>query len=239
MNRIDRVISEIDAGLRTLFAAPYAERSIPTGAERSITVRTVTSTEFEQASAEFEQACAAKAAPSDGVALSDTSKQESMRLMRINHAGEVCAQALYQGQAMVARNPETRDLLEQAAREERDHLAWCHTRIAELNGNTSRLTPFFYAGSFALGAISGLLGDKWSMGFLVETERQVEAHLSDHLERLSTADERSRQILEGMRADEIHHAQTGLDHGAAELPGPIKSAMRGVSKAMTSTAYWV
>ena len=216
MTRIDRVICEIDAGLRALFTTPYAERPLPTPQNRL-------SEPGNMADAEL---CA-------------SAQQESMRLMRINHAGEVCAQALYQGQAMVARTPETRSLLEQAAREERDHLAWCHTRVNELNGTTSRLTPLLYAGSFALGAISGLLGDKWSMGFLVETERQVEAHLGDHLERLPETDVRSRQIIEAMRIDEIHHAQTGLEHGAVELPPLLKAAMRGVSKAMTATTYWI
>ena len=216
MTRVDRVICEIDAGLRALFSTSYAERPLPTQQNRL-------SESGKMADAEL---CA-------------SAQQESMRLMRINHAGEVCAQALYQGQAMVARTPETRSLLEQAAREERDHLAWCQTRVNELNGATSRLTPLLYAGSFALGAISGLLGDKWSMGFLVETERQVEAHLGDHLERLPEADVRSRQIIEAMRIDEIHHAQTGLEHGAVELPPPLKAAMRGVSKAMTATTYWI
>ena len=216
MNRIDRVICEIDVGLRTLFSASHAQRPLPV--QPSI---------FSTAGASFD------------ANVSNAERDESMRLMRINHAGEVCAQALYQGQAMVARTPETRSLLEQAAREERDHLAWCHTRVNELNGTTSRLTPLFYAGSFALGAISGLLGDKWSMGFLVETERQVEAHLGDHLERLPEADVRSRQIIEAMRIDEIHHAQTGLEHGAVELPPLLKAAMRGVSKAMTATTYWI
>ena len=216
MTHIDRVICEIDTGLRTLFAAPHAQRPLPTqptmlyGAGESVDAE-----------------------------VSEAAREQSMRLMRINHAGEVCAQALYQGQAMVARTPETRALLEQAVREERDHLAWCHTRINELNGTTSRLTPIFYASSFALGAISGLLGDKWSMGFLVETERQVEAHLGDHLERLPETDVRSRQIIEAMRTDEIHHAQTGLEHGAVELPPPLKAAMRGVSKIMTATTYWL
>ena len=215
MNKIDRVICEIDVGLRTLFADPHARRP-PPGQPNM----------FSEAGGSFD------------AEFPDAARDESMRLMRVNHAGEVCAQALYQGQAMVARSPETRNILEQAAREERDHLAWCHTRITELNGKASRLTPIFYASSFVLGAISGLLGDKWSMGFLVETERQVEAHLSDHLNRLPEIDLRSRQIIEAMRIDEIHHAQIGLEHGATELPPPIKAAMRGVSKAMTATTYW-
>ncbi len=166
-------------------------------------------------------------------------RQESIRLMRVNHAGEVSAQALYQGQALVARAPETRVLLEHAAREERDHLAWCESRLNELGGTTSRLNPLFYAGSFALGVASGVLGDKWSMGFLVETERQVEAHLSDHLGRLPENDSKSRLILEAMRQDELHHGQNGMEHGAAKLPAPIQSVMKMVSKLMTRSAYWV
>ena len=126
-----------------------------------------------------------------------------------------------------------------AAREERDHLAWCETRLSELGGSASRLNPVFYAGSFALGVASGLLGDKWSMGFLVETERQVEAHLSDHLGRLPETDSRSRKILEVMREDEIHHGQTGKAHGAAELPAPVRAAMKLVSNFMTRSAYWI
>jgi len=217
MNPLDRLICEIDTGLRTLFATPYAERSLP-------------------------QPAAVAPSLTDNVPQSELSiaeKRESARLMRINHVGEVCAQALYQGQAMMARTPQIHALLEQAAREEKDHLAWCQTRITELNGATSRLTPLFYAGSFALGAVSGLLGDKWSMGFLVETERQVEAHLSEHLKRLPENDQRSRQIIETMRTDEIHHAQTGLENGAVALPPPVKAAMRGVSKVMTATSYWL
>ena len=207
MSPVDRVINEIDAGLRTLFAVQQPERIMP--------------------------------AKSVAAKLDADVQRESARLMRINHVGEVCAQALYQGQATVARSTETRTLLQQAAREERDHLVWCQTRINELHGTTSKLAPLFYAGSFALGALSGLAGDRWSMGFLVETERQVEAHLNDHLQKLSPDDARSREILVAMRADEIHHAQSGLDHGAATLPAPVKAAMRGVSKAMTTATYWV
>lgn len=163
----------------------------------------------------------------------------SIRLMRVNHAGEVSAQALYQGQAAVANSAETRALLLAAAKEERDHLAWCQSRLDELGGRSSRLNPFFYAGSFALGMASGVLGDKWSMGFLVETERQVEAHLGDHLQRLPESDTRSREILSAMREDEMHHAQTGLAHGGVELPLPVRMAMKAASRVMTKTSYWV
>ena len=158
--------------------------------------------------------------------------------MRVNHSGEVCAQALYQGQALTARHAEVRDALHIASREEVDHLAWCEMRIAELGGRKSVFNPFWYGASFAMGALSGLLGDKWNLGFLVETERQVEGHLSGHLEKLPAADIRSRTILEQMRLDEIGHAATGISHGAAELPAPVKVAMRLTSKVMTQTAYW-
>ena len=211
MNLIDRVICEVDAGLRTVFAPVHAQRAVT----------------FESTN------------PSQQVVLSDADRKRSIALMRVNHAGEVCAQALYQGQAMVARTAETRQLLEQAAREEQDHLSWCGERLGELGGHTSGLAPLFYAGSFTLGVVSGLLGDRWSMGFLVETERQVEAHLDEHLNLLPKFDSRSRDVLTAMRADEIQHAQTGLNHGAASLPAPAKAVMRGVSKVMTTTTYWV
>lgn len=171
--------------------------------------------------------------------ISESDKQAAARLMRVNHAGEVCAQALYQGQALMARSAESREVLEEAAREERDHLAWCEMRLSTLGASPSLLNPLWYAGSFALGAASGLAGDKWSMGFLVETERQVEAHLTDHLFRLPQQDVASRVILEAMREDEIRHGQSGLEHGAAELPEPIRLGMRWVSRLMTRTTYWV
>ncbi len=159
--------------------------------------------------------------------------------MRVNHCGEICAQALYQGQALVAKDPSVAKLLRAAASEEHDHLAWCDTRLSDLGGRSSPLSPVFYVGAFGLGVVSGLLGDKWSMGFLVETERQVEAHLHDHLGRISPNDVASRAILETMREDEIRHGQTGVKHGAHELPTPVKAAMRGFSKVMTNTTYWV
>ncbi len=169
-------------------------------------------------------------------------KEESDRshvagLMRVNHAGEICAQALYSGQALVARSEAVREALEHAGAEERDHLRWCRERLDELGARPSVLDPFWYAGSFALGVASGLAGDRWSLGFLVETEKQVEHHLDGHLDRLPPGDERSRAILEQMRADEIRHGSTGRSLGAAELPAPVKAAMKLVSKAMTRSAY--
>lgn len=158
-------------------------------------------------------------------------------LMRVDHAGEVCAQALYAGQSLMARDPRVRVALDHAGAEERDHLAWCAERLRELDSRPSLLSPFWYAGSFALGVVSGAAGDKWSMGFLVETERQVEKHIDGHIGQLPADDARSRAILEQMREDEIGHAASGRNLGAAELPAPVKGAMRLVAKAMTETAY--
>ena len=160
-------------------------------------------------------------------------------LMRVNHVGEICAQALYQGQSLTARNPEVKAALEQAAREEQDHLAWSIDRIRELGGRPSLLNPFWYAGSFAIGALAGALGDRWNLAFLAETERQVEQHLSGHLGELPERDVRTRAVVEAMRSDEAKHGTTALDLGAAELPEPVRRAMRLASKFMTSVAYRV
>ena len=150
-------------------------------------------------------------------------RQVAAALMRVNHTGEICAQALYQGQALTARNATARAALEQAAAEETDHLAWTAQRIEELGGRASLLNPLWYAGSFALGAAAGFLGDKWNLGFLAETERQVEGHLEGHLDRLPAQDEKSRAIVNEMKVDEARHARTALEHGAAELPEPVKT----------------
>ena len=166
-------------------------------------------------------------------------RQVAAALMRVNHSGEICAQALYQGQALTARNASARAALEQAAVEETDHLAWTAQRIEELGGRASLLNPLWYAGSFALGAAAGFLGDKWNLGFLAETERQVEGHLEGHLDRLPAQDEKSRAIVNEMKVDESRHARTAVDHGAAELPEPVKLAMKLGSRVMTRTAYWI
>jgi len=160
-------------------------------------------------------------------------------LMRVNHSGEICAQALYQGQALTARDSAAKQALDQAAQEETEHLAWTERRIEELGGRKSVLNPLWYAGSFALGAVSGLLGDKWNLGFLAETERQVVEHLEGHLQRLPEEDQKSRAILEQMKDDEARHATSALQHGAAELPSPAKLAMRLSSEVMTKTAFWI
>jgi len=159
--------------------------------------------------------------------------------MRVNHSGEVSAQALYQGQIAVARDGRVKALLERAAREEVEHLAWTSRRLDDLGGRKSVLNPLWYAGSFALGAASGLLGDRWNLGFLAETERQVESHLQSHLERLPTDDQRSRAIVEQMKSDEAGHAVAARREGAGDLPRPIKLAMHLASKVMTGSSRWL
>lgn len=169
--------------------------------------------------------------------LSDAERDHTARLMRINHTGEVCAQALYQGQAATARDPSVKQSMERSAQEENDHLDWCETRIKELGGRLSILNPFWYVGSFAIGAAAGIAGDKWSLGFVAETENQVEAHLDSHLAEVPEHDERTRVILEQMKEDEISHATKALEKGGVPLPQPIKEAMTLMSKVMTKTVY--
>jgi ubiquinone biosynthesis monooxygenase Coq7 len=207
-------------------------------------------TRIERAIAEFDRALrtvsgvadASRPSPGQGLPEADLEARErahAAALMRVNHVGEVCAQALYQGQALTARDAHTRESLEQAAREEEDHLAWSAERVRELGGRTSLLNPLWYAGAFAMGTIAGTLGDRWNLGFLAETERQVEEHLSGHLERLPESDRRTRVLVAAMRADEARHRETALRLGAAELPGPVRLAMRLASGAMTRIAYLV
>ena len=171
--------------------------------------------------------------------LSDSEKRHAAALMRINHSGEVCAQALYNGQALTARNPATEAALREASQEETEHLAWCEKRIKELGSHKSLLNPLWYAGSFTLGAVAGALGDKWNLGFLAETEKQVGKHIEGHLERLPAQDEKSRAVLEQMAIDEARHANTAIEHGGVPLPLPVKLAMTLSSKVMTKTVYWI
>jgi 3-demethoxyubiquinol 3-hydroxylase len=171
--------------------------------------------------------------------LSDAEKKEAIALMRINHVGEVCAQALYSGQAFASNNPSIVASLKQAAAEETDHLAWCESRINELGGRKSLLNPLWYISSFTLGAGAGVLGDKWNLGFLAETEQQVETHLGSHLDKVSTQDVKTRTIIEQMQIDEHAHAQTARDLGASPLPAPIKFGMKFASKIMTTTAHYI
>ncbi|MCU7842591.1 MAG: 2-polyprenyl-3-methyl-6-methoxy-1,4-benzoquinone monooxygenase [Candidatus Thiodiazotropha sp. (ex Monitilora ramsayi)] len=205
----DRFIIGVDQALRTLFGRPQVT----------------------------ERPDPANAHPESD--MSDQERDLAARLMRINHTGEVCAQALYQGQALTAKLPEVRDSMERAAQEENDHLDWCESRLKALDNRKSLLNPFWYAGSFMIGATAGLAGDKWSLGFVAETEHQVEAHLEDHLQRLPPQDEKSRAVLEQMKDDEIHHATVALEAGGAKLPGPIKMAMKLTSKLMTKSVYYL
>ena len=204
---LDRLIIEFDKGLKTLASNAHSIRPHP---DENI---------------------------KQNIELSLDEKRHAAALMRINHCGEVCAQALYNGQALTAKNPQTVSALEQASKEETEHLAWCEHRIQELNGRTSLLNPIWYAGSFTLGAIAGALGDKWNLGFLAETERQVGAHLNRHLDELPVADDKSKAILEQMKTDEAQHAATAIHLGGTELPSIVKMAMQGMSKIMTSTTY--
>ncbi len=169
--------------------------------------------------------------------LSKKERQHVARLMRINHAGEVAAQALYQGQALTAKLPEVRTKMEQAAIEENDHLIWCEKRVKELGKQTSLLNPLWYFGSFTIGAIAGVAGDKWSLGFVAETEKQVVRHLNSHLDQLPSDDKKSVAILKQMKEDELHHAAIAIEAGGAKLPSPVKTMMSITAKIMTHAAY--
>ena len=180
--------------------------------------------------------------PADGIAetkLSASQKAHSAGLMRVNHAGEIAAQGLYQGHAAVARSSAIEAQMQHAANEEHDHLAWCEQRLAELGSRPSRLSPLWYAGSFVIGAASGALGDRWSLGFIAETENQVCEHLASHLEELPEPDNRSRTIVAKMREEEAEHGESARDAGAAELPEPVHRLMRMTARIMTRSAYWV
>jgi ubiquinone biosynthesis monooxygenase Coq7 len=207
MALIDRFIVEFDTALRSVVGGAHAHRSTP-GSDAQLT------------------------------GLLDAKEREhAAGLMRVNHVGEVCAQALYQSQKLVARNPEIQQMLQHSGQEEMDHLAWCETRLQELGSHTSYLNPIWYAGSFAIGLAAGLAGDKWSLGFVAETEKQVENHLESHLEKLPAEDHRSRAIVDQMRIDEIEHGQAAISAGGAVLPEPIKKLMQAMSKVMTTAAY--
>src|SRR5690554_3066115 len=180
--------------------------------------------------------------PATGVeekTLNDKERRQSVALMRVNHAGEVSAQALYQGQALTAKLTNVREAMQQAAAEENDHLLWCEKRIHELEGRTSLLNPLWYMGSFVIGALAGKVGDKWSLGFVAETEKQVIKHLDEHLDNMSDDDLRSRTILAQMREDERHHQDTALAAGGAELPWIVRKVMQPMSKVMTRSSYWI
>jgi len=205
---------------------------------------------FDRAIVEFDKILRTLAAPAQSTRpvpggllpeaeLSEAQRSEIAALMRVNHVGEICAQALYQGQAITSRDAGLRRSLEHAAEEETEHLAWTAQRISELGGRTSLLNPLWYFGALGMGVAAGLAGDKWNLGFLAETERQVEAHLGSHLDRIPTEDVRSRAILDQMKADEMAHATTAVSLGAAELPEPVRKAMTFASRVMTTLAYRV
>jgi len=211
----DTFISAADRALRALLAPPAAGRPLPVAASPT----------------------AARGGQNRQPTLSSDDLRESAALMRVNHAGEVAAQALYHAQALFARDPDVRDFMLHAAREETDHLAWCETRLKELGARPSLLNPLWYAGSFGIGALAALLGDKASLGFVAETERQVEGHLKSHLERLPADDTRSRAIVAAMCHDEAGHGRQAESAGGTRLPGPIRELMRRTAGIMTHTSY--
>ena len=190
----------------------------------------------------FSQAHSIRPHPDTGIGeaeLSDSEKKHAAALMRINHSGEICAQALYQGQALTARDPLVQQKLDEAAQEETEHLAWTAQRVYELGSHVSVLNPLWYTSSLAIGAVAGLLGDKWSLGFLAETEHQVGSHLQSHLVKLPEKDEKSRAVVQQMYIDETQHAQMAQQLGAMKLPLTVKMAMKFSGRVMTNTAYWV
>ena len=207
MNGLDRLLSSADNALRTLSGSVHAARPCPEPGAEA------------------------------GFELDEDARRLSGALMRVNHVGEVCAQALYQAQALTARTPEMREQCLAAAREETDHLAWTQQRLAELGDRTSLLNPLWYAGAFGIGLLAGRLGDAVSLGFVVETERQVEQHLASHLDRLPAADNASRAIVEQMKDDEVRHAERAEQTGAIRLPAPVRWLMRGAAQVMTTAAH--
>jgi 3-demethoxyubiquinol 3-hydroxylase len=207
MSPIDHLITELDIALRSVAGGAIAGRPSPEAVDQPAAI------------------------------LDAAEREHAAGLMRINHVGEVCAQALYQAQKLVTRNPEIQEMLNQSAQEEMDHLAWCETRLKELGSHTSYLNPVWYAASLGIGLIAGLAGDRWSLGFVAETEKQVENHLNSHLDALPREDHRSRAIVQRMRIDEIEHGQSAINAGGQALPEPVKQVMQLTSKIMTTTAY--
>jgi len=207
MSPIDHLIIEFDTALRSIVGGANAQRPTPGNDVNSQSV------------------------------LDAQERKHAAGLMRVNHVGEVCAQALYQSQKLVARDPQIKEMLNHSGQEELDHLAWCEIRLQELGSHTSYLNPLWYAGSFAIGLAAGLAGDKWSLGFVAETEKQVENHLESHLDTLPSQDHRSRAIVDQMRIDEIEHGRAAKQAGGAVLPEPVQKMMRAMSEVMTKTAY--
>ncbi|HWL72639.1 MAG TPA: 2-polyprenyl-3-methyl-6-methoxy-1,4-benzoquinone monooxygenase [Burkholderiaceae bacterium] len=210
LSALDQLIAAADRALRTLASEPPATRSSP-----------------------------ASALPTSSAPLSEEERREAAALMRVNHVGEVCAQAMYDAQALATKEPDLREKFVRAAQEEADHLAWTRQRIDELEGRTSLLNPLWYAGAFAIGTLAARMGDRVSLGFLAETERQVEQHLQSHLERLPAADAQSRAIVEQMKHEEAQHAESAVQRGASTLPYPARLAMRLAARLMTKTAHYL
>jgi ubiquinone biosynthesis monooxygenase Coq7 len=208
-NPVDQFIVQTDHALRTIFGKPIT-------------------TERDNPSKQTAE-----------TSLSESERQLSSRLMRVNHSGEVSAQALYQGQALTAKLERVRESMQRAALEENDHLAWTEQRLTELSSQKSVLNPIWYCGSFAIGAVAGLLGDKWSLGFVAETEHQVVRHLDEHLQKLPANDARSEAVLQQMKTDEAHHATVALEGGGADLPWTVKKLMGAMSTVMTTSAYYI
>lgn len=206
---IDQLMMNLDTGMRTLFGRPKIT-------ERPNPAENIKETE-----------------------LSEAERELAGRLMRVNHSGEVAAQGLYQGQALTAKLPKVRDKMQRAAEEENDHLDWCEHRVVEMGTHLSYMNPVWYAGSVAIGAIAGLAGDKWSLGFVTETENQVVHHLDSHLDQITEKDQKTRAILKQMKEDEMNHATIALNAGGAPLPTPVKKLMGLTSKVMTRTAFWL
>jgi ubiquinone biosynthesis monooxygenase Coq7 len=226
LSPVDRCLSSLENALRTVSGASLSSRPTPRPTKKGLAA----------------DGAATRGAEGHDTAdrdVSDDHRRLSAALMRVNHVGEVCAQALYQAQALTARSPQLRAQMLAAAREETDHLVWTQERLRELKDRPSLLNPIWYAGSFAIGLVAGRLGDAASLGFVVETERQVEAHLASHLDRLPAADAASRAIVEQMKTDEARHAEDALAAGAATMPEPVKWVMRAAAKVMTTVAYRV
>jgi len=209
ISKTDEAVIGLDRALRTMFATPFARRPYPADENGG---------------------------PGEPESLTGDDARRSGAMMRVNHAGEVCAQALYQGQGLTARSRRVRNAMQQASDEENDHLAWCQARLDELGAHKSRLTPVWFMGSLAIGGLAGVCGDRWSLGFLAETERQVVRHLERHLQRLPPGDTRSRRIIEQMKTDEGQHASQAICAGGRELPSPVKKLMKATSRIMTFTA---
>jgi ubiquinone biosynthesis monooxygenase Coq7 len=210
LDLLDQVLATADRALRTVASTPVASRPYPAAGHDT-----------------------------EAAELAPEQRAEAAALMRVNHVGEVCAQALYEAQALGTPDPRLREAFVQAAREETDHLAWTERRIAELGGRTSLLNPLWYGGAFAIGLLAARMGDRVSLGFMAETERQVEQHLQGHLDRLPATDAASRAVVEQMRVDEVHHGQTAMDLGGVDLPLPARLAMRVAAKVMTATAHYI